>query len=74
VYPNPVSGSVTIQAPGDDKMNTVVVYNLVGTEVFKTNVNGNRIVIDMSSYANGMYLYKVQMNDSSTVTGKLLKE
>lgn len=74
VYPNPVSGSVTIQAPGDDKMNTVIVYNLVGTEVFKTNVNGNRIVIDMSSYANGMYLYKVQMNDNSSITGKLLKE
>ncbi|MGN6478362.1 MAG: T9SS type A sorting domain-containing protein [Flavipsychrobacter sp.] len=73
VYPNPVSGSVTIQAPGD-KMNTVVVYNLVGTEVFKDSINGCSMVIDMSSFSKGMYLYKVQMNDNSTVTGKLLKE
>ncbi|OJX00025.1 MAG: hypothetical protein BGO70_04470 [Bacteroidetes bacterium 43-93] len=73
VYPNPVSGSVTIQATGD-KMNTVVVYNLVGTEVFKGSINGSSMVIDMSSFSKGMYLYKVQMNDNSTVTGKLLKE
>lgn len=74
IYPNPVTGSVTLQALNSGKMNSVIVYNLVGTEVLKASVNGSTIVIDMSSLTSGMYLYKVQMNDNTTVSGKLMKE
>jgi len=74
VYPNPVSNSVTMQAPANDKIKTVAIYNQLGAQVYSGNVNGNTTVIDMSSFANGIYLYQVRMTDNNAITGKLLKQ
>ena len=56
LYPNPTSGNVTIKA---EKMQKVTIINAIGQVVMVQDVDNDEVVIDMSSFGNGMYLVNV---------------
>ncbi len=66
IYPNPTSGMITIK--NDAKQNsTIEIYTITGKLIFTSNESE----IDLSSYENGVYLFKVK--DSQNTIYKVIK-
>ncbi len=61
VYPNPSNSSITIQLPNNitNEITSITITNMMGIKVYE-NVNYNsNTPIDISAFANGMYLVSV---------------
>lgn len=57
VYPNPVSNNLTLSIGSLNAVN-VQIINASGAQVYRDKINTNK-VIDMASWASGIYLLKV---------------
>lgn len=62
IYPNPTNGILNIRST--EPVQSVMVYNAVGVLQFQSQ---NMSTVDLSGYANGIYLVKVKTAGSSTV-------
>ena len=69
IYPNPSSGLVYVEA---EEVTHVCVYNLMGQEVKRINVQGHTSSIDLSGMPDGTYFIKV-IAESSNSTRKIIK-
>lgn len=58
VYPNPAANALNISANGFHAKRALV-YDLTGRNIATYELNGNITHIDISSYENGVYIYKV---------------
>jgi hypothetical protein len=74
VYPNPVTGTVTISIPEMTKNGTIRLINVLGQTVMqKTNVNGRKILLNMQHLASGTYI--LQFADGVKILrAKIIKE
>lgn len=70
-YPNPVEGILKLAYP--EKLTNVIIYNVVGKQVFTKPLNSDREEIDMSGFADGIYFLKVFSGDVSK-TVKVIKK
>jgi hypothetical protein len=59
-YPNPTNGNVTITSK--DPITEVTVYNVQGQLLFEQKMNEMNTNVDMSSFANGTYFFKLKIN------------
>lgn len=55
-FPNPVNDQLTIAA--GSLMESLAVYNFLGTAVMQVQLNGEELVIYMSSLSAGLMSYK----------------
>jgi hypothetical protein len=62
-YPNPVEKMLTINT--SNAISTINIYNLAGQILSKETVNATFGIIDMSAYATGLYIIKVNSGDRS---------
>ena len=60
IYPNPTSEKVYVEAEG---MNHIAVYSIVGQLVYDTDVNSDRVSIDMTRFPAGTYLVRIHTNE-----------
>jgi len=65
VYPNPTSGILKVVA--NSNINEVVVLDMIGNEMMIESANSNKVSLDLSSLAKGMYLVKVVTDEDSKV-------
>ncbi|MBK0403284.1 T9SS type A sorting domain-containing protein [Adhaeribacter sp. BT258] len=78
-YPNPTSGKIAINVDLKKSANVKVrVTNIMGQEVAtveagKLVTGKNTVSVDMSNFANGVYLYTVSSEDF-TVTNRIVKQ
>lgn len=74
IYPNPMTSSVTIQLNTEaSKANGVFeLYNLLGTEVYRTSINSPTTTFEKGSIPQGIYYYQVTSNNNTIATGKLI--
>ncbi|MCR5014864.1 MAG: T9SS type A sorting domain-containing protein, partial [Bacteroidales bacterium] len=70
LFPNPSRDRLTVQAEG---MTRISVVNLMGQEMESRIVEGNEVVMDLSQYAPGLYLVKVD-TESGSFTERFVKE
>ncbi|WP_283636044.1 T9SS type A sorting domain-containing protein [Aquaticitalea lipolytica] len=70
IYPNPVIGSLTIKLPRQAN-GSWIIYNKIGQQVLKGNLNGVETKINTNSLANGIYI--IQIRDENNVSVKLKK-
>lgn len=54
------NGTLTLRA--QENINSVAIYNMLGQQVYNSNVNSMNSTIDMSNMANGTYIVKVNIN------------
>ena len=68
VFPNPTSGQITIQNNTATKLNTAQVYSVTGQLVksFKLDNTSKNSSIDISTFANGTYIIKLNSANEST--------
>ncbi|HXB11926.1 MAG TPA: T9SS type A sorting domain-containing protein, partial [Bacteroidia bacterium] len=69
VYPNPTNGVLTIESSIVSGQSTVLVYNMLGEQVYIGKLNAKSTQIDLSANSVGIYLYRV-----ITETGSLIGE
>ena len=70
-FPNPVKNKLTLKA--QQNIQNVSVFNMLGQEVMRTEMNVQRGELDMSSLQSGPYFVKVRINDT-VETLKILKK
>ncbi|MCR5861234.1 M12 family metallo-peptidase [Flavobacterium sp. J372] len=70
-YPNPSSGVVNIKS--SETFTTVSVYNVTGQLLTKKTVNASEAAMDISSYANGVYFFRVA-NDNKQANFRIVKQ
>jgi hypothetical protein len=75
IAPNPTSDKVNIILDNSDlsELTTVTVYDLVGKQVLQQKTTANALELDMSNLAKGVYLVKINA-DNSTYTEKIIKQ
>lgn len=70
-YPNPSSGLVNIKS--SEAFTSVLVYNVTGQLLTQKTINASEAVIDISSYANGVYFFQVA-NDNKQANFRIVKQ
>ena len=64
IYPNPTSGMVNIKA---EAMLQVSVVNMMGQVVMIQSVDNDEVMIDLSTFGNGMYLVNIMTENGNVV-------
>ena len=70
-YPNPTTGKVAITSK--DAITEIAVYNIAGQLLFNQKLNGLNATVDISSFAQGTYFFKLKINDREA-NFKILKK
>ncbi len=70
IYPNPVRDRLNIQ--GQENISNVAIYNVLGQQVYASNVDALSTSIDMSQMASGAYIVQVEVNNR-TASYKVIK-
>jgi subtilisin-like proprotein convertase family protein len=74
VYPNPVNTVLNITIEKQEWSHaTIELYNSLGQVITKIELNGTNDTIDMSNYANGTYILKVNGPDQQFKNIKIVK-
>lgn len=70
VYPNPAKDIVSLTLPNNTEVEEVVVYNVTGQEVLRTNQTQS---INVSGLATGAYFLKATTTNGAILTKKIIK-
>lgn len=70
-YPNPVKHILKLSY--SEKLTDVIIYNIVGKQIFAKKLNANKEEIDMSGLADGIYFLKLSSGEKLK-TIKVIKE
>jgi hypothetical protein len=60
--PNPVNDILHLRAK--EEITSVAIYNVLGQEIYKKDINALDSSIDMSSYQKGIYILKTKIGDT----------
>jgi predicted alpha/beta superfamily hydrolase len=71
IYPNPATDSVTLMLNGMESLFEVLLINTAGETVYQQVHSGNKVVLPVHTFGEGIYLVKC-MNETFTFTRKLL--
>ncbi len=75
-YPNPANNVVSFDynMPFDAQSASVAIYNMMGQEVIRQDVNvgGSRMDINVSDLTDGVYFYSLIVNNQTVKTNKLV--
>ncbi len=73
IYPNPNNGAFNVLIPNAVNNATIVIYNCIGTLVYKLESTSELNTIDLNKEANGLYLIKVISNNTLIASQKIMK-
>jgi len=74
VYPNPATDVLNINISNSNFKNSeVVVYNISGAEVLKTNMEANNAALNIETLSAGVYFVKVSNQNGFNKTVKFVK-
>ncbi len=70
LYPNPSNGKLIVENTLENS--TFELYDIVGRKVYTSSLSGNATQLDISSFNNGTYLYKIIQNGKPVKEDKLI--
>lgn len=65
VFPNPASNIINIELNDKSSSNTIkeaTIYNVYGSLIKKISIQNNKGMLNVSSYAKGIYIIKINNN------------
>ena len=71
IYPNPATTILNIHHSSYTSQETLLITDLLGTEVYKEKLTGIDNIISISNWSNGIYFYQIR-NDKETLQGKFV--
>jgi hypothetical protein len=72
VYPNPCTGTATIQVSKFLENASVILYDVSGKKIRKCNFSGSTFLFEQGSMDAGNYFYEVTERSERFTTGKLI--
>ncbi len=72
IYPNPITTSATIHVESKNTNGQFKLYNITGTEVYRTSITNSNTEFEKGSIPQGIYFYQVITNNNTVSTGKLI--
>ena len=63
IYPNPTNGNVNVMA--GNNIESVKVYDMLGTLVATVPANGSSVDVNMSQFSNGVYFFNIRQSDGT---------
>jgi len=74
VFPNPSSDIVNIRLKNSkEKIFEIEVFDIIGKQIFiKSNIRTSSSIIDVSSYEQGVYFYKIISSNKEVYSGKII--
>ncbi len=72
VYPNPTKGSISFKFPDNEEELFITIYDILGKKVKELVLTIVNNQVDLSSFANGIYISKIESKNFSK-TIKLVK-
>lgn len=64
VYPNPTTGEVVIEC---ERLQHLRIVNAFGQTVYNSDIEGDQIRIDLSSFAKGVYMMHIEAEDGRAI-------
>ncbi|MBL7931314.1 MAG: T9SS type A sorting domain-containing protein [Bacteroidia bacterium] len=75
MYPNPVADDLHFESiAGKADIEQIVIYDMLGKQVFSQNHSSNKVNIDVSNLPKGLYLIKLKTSSKETLTFKFIKQ
>ena len=74
LYPNPVIDNLILSLPNMSDQWRFSIYNMLGIEIYSSNVTNSITTIDMSKYPAGVYIIKISLPDQGIITKKFIKQ
>lgn len=71
IYPNPTDGVLNIELKNLGKA-AFAVFNSLGKEIIQLNLQEQYTSIDLTSYGDGIYFYRLVFPDKSLSSGKIV--
>lgn len=73
IYPNPVKENINVEIEGVDKVESIKILDLRGSEIFSDYAKTKKSTINTSFLSSGIYLLQVKTNNGS-LTRKIVIE
>ncbi len=70
LYPNPSNGKLIVENSPENSI--FELYDIVGRKVYSNTLNGNATQLDISSFNNGTYIYRITQNGKAVKEDKLI--
>ena len=67
IYPNPTNGKTTIALQKDYPNNRLVIYDLLGQDIYETHIIGQKVAVDLSETFPGTYFVQLITNDGVVI-------
>ncbi|MEI6437049.1 MAG: T9SS type A sorting domain-containing protein, partial [Bacteroidota bacterium] len=74
MFPNPAKGSITVKHCFPDKSNILTIQNFLGQTIQCQPFNSNKIILDISSLKDGIYLMILTGNHYNQVRKFVVKQ
>lgn len=74
LYPNPVTGTLHIHLSGTPSPAIIAVYDMLGNVVYSAEVRTEQVDVDISGYAQGIYMVKASQQGKVIVIKKVIKD
>ena len=71
VYPNPTSDFINISIPENNEVKKIELINMLSSTIIE--VKNYQKKIDISNYSKGMYFLKIELENGSLITKKIMK-
>lgn len=73
IYPNPTNGIFTIQSQSNDSISEVKLYDLLGNQILVKKPTLSSVELDLTSYADGVYIVEVTSSQAIKTIKKVIK-
>ena len=73
IFPNPTNGIFTIQSQSNDSISEVKLYDLLGNQILVKKPTLSSVELDLTSYADGVYIVEVTSSDAIKTIKKVIK-
>lgn len=73
LYPNPTTGRFTVLFTRELKNAPVILYDINGKELQRSKRSGNQLLFDLTPYAAGVYLLRIE-DEKNLITFKVVKK
>lgn len=76
VYPNPTNGEAVLEITlSEGQTGFVEVMSITGQQLFTVplNTGSNLVLLDLSGYAQGVYVYRIFVNAEFTEAGRIIR-
>ena len=73
VFPNPTGNELNIQINSSEIFH-FILYNSLGEKIIDKPLLNKKSTVDLSSYSNDIYFYKLTYNEQLIKSGKIMKQ